>query len=317
MLNSRQPMTLHDIVFDSTGTLRSGYRVGIFILGFIVVGMVLGAAAYGLLVAIGLSPEPGSPYFLAANGVMSLIAALGVGWLCGWTLESLPFSALGASFAGDWLKNLVVGSVVGAAALSLAVLIAWAFGGLTFTVNDVEPKTIAMQLVSIFLIFAAAAAFEEALFRGYILQTFTRSGLAWFAIVLTSAFFGAAHLTNPSATAISTANTMLAGVMFAFAYLRTRDLWFPFGIHLMWNWMQGAFFGIEVSGLNDIAGATLLKEIDRGPIWLTGETYGIEGGIACTIALFVTIAAIWFMPQRSTPYDGAVDAASADGVSVS
>lgn len=289
-------MTLHEALFDSAGTLRSGYRVAIFILGFVLAGSLLGAAAYGVLVSSGVSPDPGSPAFLVANGVMSLIAALGVGWLCGRTLEGLPFRALGASFDGKWLQHLGAGLVVGAAALALAVVIAWAFGGLAFTANDAAPQMIASQLASIFVVFAAAAAFEEALFRGYILQTFARSGLAWLAIAMTSAFFGAAHLTNPNATGISTANTALAGVMFAFAYLRTRDLWFPFGIHLMWNWMQGAVFGIEVSGLNDIAGATLLKEIDRGPAWLTGESYGIEGGIACTISLVIAIILIRLVP---------------------
>lgn len=289
-------MTLHEVFFDPAGTLRSGYRVALFLLGFTLVGMLLGAAAYGALVSAGVSPDPGSPAFLVANGVMSLIAALGVGWLCGRMLEGLPFRALGASFSDGWLKHLAAGLIVGAAALALAVVIAWAFGGLTFTVNDADPRRIFTQLASILLVFAAAAAFEEALFRGYILQTFARSGLAWLAIALTSAFFGAAHLTNPNATAISTANTVLAGVMFALAYLRTRGLWFPFGIHLMWNWTQGAFFGIEVSGLNDIAGATVLKEIDRGPVWLTGESYGIEGGVACTIALIVAIILIRFLP---------------------
>jgi hypothetical protein len=108
-----------------------------------------------------------------------------------------------------------------------------------------------------------------------------------------------AHLRNPDANWVSTTNTALAGIWFGLAYLKTRDLWFPFGIHLMWNWAQGAVFGIEVSGLKNIATATLLKEIDRGPAWLTGENYGIEGGIACTIAIIIAIAAIHFLPVRA------------------
>ena len=31
-----------------------------------------------------------------------------------------------------------------------------------------------------------------------------------------------------------------------------------------------------------------------GPTWLTGTTYGIEGGIVCTVALIVSIAALQF-----------------------
>ena len=68
----------------------------------------------------------------------------------------------------------------------------------------------------------------------------------------------------------------------------------------MWNWMQGSFFGIEVSGLTDITKNPLLREIDTGPTWLTGTTYGIEGGIVCTIALIVSILVIQFLPILTT-----------------
>ena len=115
-------------------------------------------------------------------------------------------------------------------------------------------------------------------------------------VILTSAFFALAHYGNPGATAFSVINTGLAGIWLGVAYLKTRNLWFPFGVHLMWNWMQGAFFGIEVSGLQNLITAPFLREIDSGPVWLTGENYGIEGGVACTIALLLSTTLIWFAP---------------------
>jgi hypothetical protein len=45
----------------------------------------------------------------------------------------------------------------------------------------------------------------------------------------------------------------------------------------MWNWMQGAIFGIEVSGLTEIVHSPLLKESDHGPAWLTGENLRHRG----------------------------------------
>jgi len=80
-----------------------------------------------------------------------------------------------------------------------------------------------------------------------------------------AALFASGHLGNPNASAFAWLNTFLAGVWFGVAYWKTGDLWFPFGMHLAWNWMQGAFFGIEVSGLTEITASPLLKEIDRGP----------------------------------------------------
>ena len=191
--------------------------------------------------------------------------------------------------------------MIGATTLCLAVLIAYLFGGEKFELNLADGDgAIVWSLVVSLGVFALGAAWEEAFFRGYILQTFDRSGLAWLAITLTSFIFGVGHFGNPNATVISTANTVLAGGWFSLAYLKTRDLWLVWGMHLMWNWMQGSIFGIEVSGLTEITTTPLLKEIDTGPTWLTGATYGIEGGIACSIALIVSIVVIHYLPGFTT-----------------
>jgi hypothetical protein len=286
-----------EIFINEYGRLRSGWRFVVFSLLFVFFSFLAAAIAdfvfSGLAASIGLINVMSS----AIGGFLSFAAAILVGWLCGKHLEALPFRALGAWFTKSWLKDLTLGLLLGALSLALAVLIAVSFGGLSFDFNQTnESSAVRLTLLVSLIIFAAGAAFEEALFRGYILQTFARANLAWLAIVLTSLFFAVAHLNNDNVTFLSTANTALAGIWFGIAYLKTRTLWFVFGLHLMWNWFQGAIFGIEVSGITAFTTAPLLKEIDAGPVWLTGETYGIEGGIACTIALLISIALIWFLP---------------------
>jgi membrane protease YdiL (CAAX protease family) len=237
------------------------------------------------------------PVNFALGSLVSLVSAIIAGWLCGRWLEQLPFRAIGAGFSNGWFKHLVIGLALGAGSLTLAVALAMALGDFRFALNpDFSAQHIAASAAVSFLVLALAAAFEEAFFRGYMFQTLTRSGLAWLAMVLTAGFFGAVHLGNPGAGNISTVDTMIAGILFGSAYLKTRDLWFPFGIHLMWNWMQGSVFGIEVSGLTELSSGSILKEIDRGPEWLTGGLYGIEGGIASTAALIVTLLIIYFIP---------------------
>ncbi len=234
---------------------------------------------------------------LGVNGLLLGTAAVLLGWICGRLFEGLPFRATGAWFTAKWFKHFILGGGFGALTLAFGVLILFASGAEGFVLNPNKAVSdIIASLVVSLLVFGTAAAFEEALFRGYLLQTFSRSGLAWLAIAGTSIFFGIVHLRNPHASLISTANTVLAGIWFSLAYLKTRDLWFVWGMHLMWNWTQGSVFGIEVSGLTEITTAPLLREVDAGPEWLTGQTYGIEGGIACTIAIVASIAAIWFLP---------------------
>jgi len=291
-------MDARSIFFNEFGKLRSGWRFAVFIALMTLAGMLFGGLA---IFALGLAfPEAvagGTPLLLAVNGVVSLAISLGVGWFCGKYLENLPFRALGAAFTKGWLKHFVLGSLLGVVSLSFAVLIGMIFGGLSFRFNAESSGTAILRtLIFSFLIFAAAAAFEEALFRGYILQTFMRSGHVLFGIVLTSLLFATVHNANPGATAFSWINTFLAGVWFAVAYLKTRDLWLPFGLHLTWNWAQGSIFGVEVSGLTDLVSAPLMRETDVGPAWLTGGNYGIEGGIACTVALAAATAAVYFLP---------------------
>jgi membrane protease YdiL (CAAX protease family) len=289
-------MDIRWIFFDDSGRLRSGWRFAIFCVAFLVAVTVIGGVGFAVLYSLSVPLEPQTPAFLIANAVLILIPAILVGWLCGKYLEGLPFRALGAWFTEGWLRNLIAGILFGTATLVLAVMIAFAFGGLRFEWNPIDAGFLARSLGASFVIFAVGAAAEEALFRGYILQTFARSRLAWLGIALTAVFFGAIHYRNPDAGAISILNTMLAGVWFGIAYLKTRDLWFVWGLHLMWNWMQGAFFGIEVSGMTNLVSVPFLKEIDRGPAWLTGESYGVEGGIVTTIALLVSTLVIYFVP---------------------
>ena len=289
------------IFIGKDGLLRSGWRAGVFLFAFIFFSVITGTVVQAVLYAANFESASLQSIALAANAVAALIPAIVIGWLCGKWLEKLPFRALGASFSSPWLRNFVLGIVAGALTLSFAVLVAFVFGGERFELNLANGWTPVLQSLAVsFAVFAAAAAMEEALFRGYILQTFARSNLAWLAILLTSVFFGLVHADNPNAGVISTLNTVLAGIWFSVAYLKTRDLWFVWGLHMMWNWMQGSFFGIEVSGLTDITKNPLLREIDSGPTWLTGTTYGIEGGIACTVALIVSIAAIQFLPIFTT-----------------
>ncbi len=287
-------MDIRPTFFDRTGRIRSGWRFAIFCVGFVCVVVAIGSVA-GALLSLLDRPAIESWAGALATALTALTGALLIGWLCGKYLEGLPFRALGASFTDGWLRNLISGILFGAGTLSLAVLIAFSFGGLRFEFNSIDSAALGRSLGISFLIFALGAAWEEALFRGYILQTFARSGLGGLAIVLTAVFFGAIHANNPNVSTLAVINTMLAGVWFGLAYLKTRDLWFVWGMHLMWNWMQGAFFGIEVSGITNLVSAPLLREIDGGPVWLTGETYGVEGGIVTTIALIVSMIVIYFL----------------------
>ena len=290
-------MKPEEIFINEAGRLRSGWRLAIFFVALFLSYGLLGGVAGAILYYLPIGFSDRSLLGFLVPQFILLTASIFLGWLCGKFLESLPFRALGAWFTRNWLKDFVFGFIIGGASIGSAAVILIAFGATDFRFNENAGRSAILLTLGVsFVIFVVGAAAEEAFFRGYIFQTFTRAKLSLFAVALTSLIFAAMHTGNPSANYLSSFNTLLAGVWFGAAYLKTRTLWLPFGIHLAWNWMQGAVLGISVSGINEITTAPLLQATNTGSPVLTGGDYGIEGGFACTIALLVSTLAIWFAP---------------------
>jgi len=284
------------VFFDEHGHLRSGWRAVAFLIVFMSVAFILAVLEQVFVFGLQADQVTGETYFTMLNTGGLTVLALVLGAIATRAFEHKPFKTTGASFSSGWLRHLALGLLLGTVALVIAVLIPLIAGHESFEMNSVGSETLTDSMTTSFVVFALAAAWEEAFFRGYLLQTLVRSGMAVWGVLGLSLFFGLVHLSNPSSTAISAVNTVLAGIIFSLAYLRTRDLWFPWGLHLMWNWMQGSIFGIEVSGVTTFVKAPLMKEIDRGPEWLTGASYGIEGSISCTIALVILGVLIYALP---------------------
>src|SRR5438477_9663287 len=290
-------MEAYNFFIDREGHLRSGWRLAIFVVAFLICLQITHVL---LLVALSTALhrstlEIGETLWGVAAGHGSiLISALLIGWACGALLEDLPFAALGCSPHQGWFRNLLIGSALGVASLFFAALLTTLTRGTRFSFDPAGFRLIGETLFVSILVFLFAAAAEEMLFRGYVLQTLTRANIAWLGVVLTSVPFAAAHLRNPNVVqGFTFLNTALAGVWLAVAYLRTRSLWFPLGVHWSWNWALGSLFGLPVSGITNIAPQPLLHGVDLGPGWLTGGSYGIEGGVACTMTLAISTIFIW------------------------
>lgn len=118
---------------------------------------------------------------------------------------------------------------------------------------------------------------------------------------------------------VASAIVLAAGPLLNAAYLLTRRLWLPIGIHLAWNAAQSALFGIDVSGSG--SGRGLFESELRGAEWLSGGSMGIEGSIvlvAIGTAFGVGLTVLAHRRGRMLPGHGrqeAVPAPSAAGPS--
>ena len=295
-------MNLRYIFLNEVGRLRSGWRLLIFILAYIAISLVLVTIGRGIfLIAMAAVPQLPHSNFIAdvIFRLGLLLTALIAGYLCVRYLEGLPWRSLGLTLHPGWFRDLIFGFAVGFVSLAIAVGIATAGKGLSFSLNAAAVASLARSMLGSFALLFVAALAEEAMFRGYGLQTLVRARLALLGVLLTSVPFGWVHLSNPNVVpGVTFANTVIAGVWFGVAYLRTRSLWLPWGLHWSWNWALGWFFGLPISGIN-LVSHPFLNATDNGPSWLTGGTYGIEGGIACTVALVLSTLFIWWTPWLS------------------
>ncbi len=148
-------------------------------------------------------------------------------------------------------------------------------------------------------VFVPAALHEELLFRGYAFQKLYQ----WrptFALFFASFFFAALHLGNPSVSWLGLANIFLGGILLGLAYARYGRLWFPIGLHLAWNVVNGPVLGDQVSGYE--TSSSIFRELGSGATWLTGGHFGIEASALMTVAETVAIALLWRGERASRPH---------------
>ena len=143
-----------------------------------------------------------------------------------------------------------------------------------------------------------AATVEETLIRGFLFRIVQMVGGTWIALIISSAFFGAAHAFNPGATVTSSlAIALEAGVLLAAAYVLTGRLWFPMGLHAGWNFSEGSLYGLSVSGFT--AKNALTQGSLSGPVILTGGAFGPEASIVAVLLCFgVAILLLWRAAKR-------------------
>ena len=133
--------------------------------------------------------------------------------------------------------------------------------------------------LAVFGLMCAVGVAEELLFRGVIFRFLEETTGTWGALAVSAVLFGGAHMMNPNATLWGgLAIALEAGLMLGAAYVATRSLWLPIGIHIGWNAAQAGIFGTAVSGSEGAFAGLLLGET-RGLTMIGGGAFGPEGSI--------------------------------------
>jgi membrane protease YdiL (CAAX protease family) len=209
----------------------------------------------------------------ASMAFASIAGLIGITtFFCKRSISTLPFKIRGC------VIETLAGYLIGAAIISIVINLLSVTGhfhrlGVSGHFNVWAAITLC------FLI----AVFEETVFRGYMLPAFERSWGTFAAVIASSLIFGAIHIMNvlhePLSYQLRIASfiALEAGLPLAGAYLATRRLWLPIGLHWAWNFFLGPIYGAPVSGLN-IFGSYNVGVL-TGSSWITGGKFGPEGGV--------------------------------------
>ncbi len=196
-------------------------------------------------------------------------------------LGIIPFKSL----------NIFVGLIIGTIAFTLLFLVYYFFDFLvvkTFGWSSGILET-AIKLLALVI-------FEEVVSRSFFIN-----GLKLFIksenliIFLTAIFFSLAHLLNNGVTVISSISTFVGGIMYAYAFIKTKNIWLPVGLHFSWNFVQGVIYGFSVSGYN--FSRILEINVEGSPLWI-GGSYGPEGGLIGIIVRFFVIIMIYIFINK-------------------
>lgn len=202
-------------------------------------------------------------------------------------LRKEPLKHLFGILNFSWIKELLIGVLIGMLLMLAPALFLFAFSGVTWHVNTIDVSSV----LSAIMLFVGVAIAEEVLFRGFLFQRIIDGIGKWWAQLIIAGLFLLTHIGNPGMTGnikiFASINIFLASIMFGLSFIRTKSLAMPIGIHFMANSVQGVFLGFGVSGLEQ---ATILKPVFHGaPDWLTGGAFGLEASIPGMISVIISI----------------------------
>lgn len=263
-----------------------------FAAGWVLIQGVVESAAgpvFAWLSGVVGEPVPMYPYSMLAG-------VIGGSWVGFRAFELAPergvpsrtlSERLGVDGAHWRLRPLLTGVLLGSAAIGLTAGVLWATGLLRF--ETATPLTDVMVgdswgsvALRLLVVLAPAALWEELAFRGFLYAVAEEAAGPLVARWASSVAFGMVHVLNPGASVQTTLIVMLAG--WCLARLREQAgvpaAWLA---HLAWNWIMAAVLHVAVSGLPFATPG--YRAVLVGPDWLSGGSWGPEGGVIAALVL--------------------------------
>ena len=294
---------------NKSNEIRSGWKIllvfaltyGLSIIVSIILGIVLGVigSATGnadyLLTGNIASIMNNELIFLVSVALSNGVSIISCIMVWRW-LDKKKIREMGLTSIKSNSKEFLVGLVAGAITISIVSIGIICFGNVEF-VNPVNKPNISLSLVYGLIAFAFVGFGEEILSRGYIMSVLKQTRSKWVVLVGPALIFAMLHLANNGISILAFINLFLVGLLFAYMFMKSKNIWMPIGYHITWNYFQGYIWGFGVSG-NDVQGLYKIKNVSDNII--NGGAFGPEGGLMVTIVICLTFGFVyWYYKDES------------------
>lgn len=192
-------------------------------------------------------------------------------------------------------REYLAGAGFGFVAFSAAVLLCVVTGSLRL--EGLSPAFRPGMLLLLLAGYLVQGMAEEVLCRGYFMVSFARRWPLWAAVAANALAFAALHLANKGIGVLALVNLVLYGVFASLYFIKRGNIWGIGAFHSLWNFVQGNFYGVLVSG--NATECTLFQSTAvEGRELINGGAFGLEGGLAVTVVLAVGCLVLLTRRQR-------------------
>lgn len=193
------------------------------------------------------------------------------------------------------LKEYGLGLIIGFVIFSLAILFCVVTGSLEL--SGISSTFAILPFILFFVGYMIQGMAEEVLCRGYLMVSIGRRYPMWVAVLLNSLFFAALHLGNAGMSVLAFINLTLFGIFASVYFIKRGSIWGIGAIHSIWNFVQGNFYGVKVSGME--TSCTVFESlVVESKTLINGGDFGLEGGLAVTLVLVIGTVILLLSPAK-------------------
>lgn len=190
------------------------------------------------------------------------------------------------------ISDYLIGGIVAVVLLAVIMGVCSALGGISYV--GVGKEINLVYFIGLLAGLVVQSAAEEALSRGFLMNSLAKKIPVPFAILVSATAFAYPHFSSlmeaPTQYCIvGIINLYLISIIFSMMMLCRTNIWVACGLHGVWNFLLYGIFGLTLSGSETTGQGVLNFKVESANL-INGGEYGIEASIITTVILGIAAA---------------------------